>query len=307
MNLLKYIRLATEKPSCTLRGVLSLVEAHIFNKKVLRGVELAITYKCQARCDKCSCRTMIDNSRAEMTTQQVLYVCKQVTRAGAILINLTGGEPLLRDDIVDIVREINKMPVLISLTTNGLLLERYLGKLRWAGLNVLQISLNSPFEEEHDEQIGVEGSYRKVLAGIKEAKALGIEVLINTVVTREILYSERITELLKLVKKNRCILSLIIPAAVGGWSNKDVSLTEEDYKQIQRLLKYNFVTTDTESCYRGGRCPAGTEKVYISPYGDLYPCPFIQHRYGNVFESNFIELWKGLPGVGSHYCLNIKK
>jgi len=95
-RLLKYIRLIKKKPSIAVRAGRAFVMANVFERKVLRGAEIAVTYRCQGKCDKCSCRSLIDESKPEMTTEQILKVCRKISSAGAILINLTGGEPLLQ-------------------------------------------------------------------------------------------------------------------------------------------------------------------------------------------------------------------
>ena len=306
-NLCKYIRLVKQKPSVVTRVAKALFLTKVFKRKVLRGVEFAVTYQCQAKCEKCSSRGLIDSGRQEMSLEQILNISRQIVNAGAILINFTGGEPLLRNDIIHIIKTVSKMPVLVSLSTNGLLLtDTLLKELKEAGLNVLQIGLHSPNEEEHDAEVAVKGSYRSVLAGIKETRGLGIEVLINTVITREILYSERMIQLVHMAREYKSFLSMVLPAQVGGWKEKDVSLNHEDYKLIKKWLKSKFVTTDTESCYSRGICPAGTEKVYITPYGDMYPCPFIHEKQGNILNDNFIQLWKKMCTKRYSWCVNIK-
>lgn len=306
INLFKYIRLTKQRPNLLLRSAKSLYLTKLLGRKAVRGVELAVTYCCQGRCKKCSCTDLIEAKRAEMSAGQIIELSSQIADSGALLINFTGGEPLLRDDILDIIHHLNKMHILISLSSNGLLLtDPLLEKLKRAGLNVIQISLNSPYENEHDTEIGVKGSYKKVIAAIIKARAIGIEVLINLVVTREILYSERLEKMALIAKQNRCYLSFIFPARVGGWSDKDVNLGSKDYEFMKKWLKLSYVTTDVDSCYSRGVCPAGTEKLYISPYGDIYPCPFVHQKYGNVLDENFRDLWNNISTLPHRGCPNI--
>lgn len=249
---------------------------------------------------------LLQENRQEMSGRDIYSLSKQITDAGGILINLTGGEPLLRQDLLSIVSQISRLPALISITTNGLLLtDSLLSDFKKSGLNILQISLSSPLEHEHDRQIGVEGSYKKVLSAIKEARRLGIEVLINTVITRDILYSDRMNKMVSLASGNDCFLSLVFPARVGGWKDEDVNLKAQDYKNIQKWLKLKFVTCDTESCFVKGRCPAGNEKIYISAYGDVLYCPFIHNKYGNILEEGFPKVWNGLELAKRDGCMNI--
>lgn len=304
--LIKYLRLLKQKPSLITRGAKALFSSAVLNRTAIRGVEFAVTYKCQAKCSKCSCRGLIEENRQELHKGQILEISRQIVGAGALFINLSGGEPLLREDIYEIVAKLSKMPALISLATNALLFsEPNIRKLKAAGLNVVQINMSSPFSEEHDREIGFKGSHAKVAEGIRMAKRLGIDVLINLVATREVLYSDRMEKMAMIARQNKCLLSLVLPARVGGWSDEKVNLGSQDYELIKKWLKMNFVVTDTQSCYRKGRCPAGTEKVYISPYGDIYPCPFIHTKYGNILKRGFAVLWEEMNTAQHSRCANI--
>lgn len=305
-NLFQYIRLARKKPYLILKGINGLLSVNFLNRKAIRGAEIAVTYDCQGKCEKCSCRRLVKKGEKELTLEQILGIGNKIANMGAILINVTGGEPLLRSDILEIVKGMGNMPVLISLTTNGLLLrETMIRDLKRAGLDVIQISLNSPHQIEHDEEIGVEGSYQKVLMGIRKAKDAGIEVIINTVLTRKILHSDRMTKIVDIASKNRSLLSLVLPARVGCWSDKDVSLTADDYKIIEHWLRYKFITNDIKTSYKNGVCPAGREKIYISPYGDVYPCPFIHDRYGNVMDDEIRHIWNKMNSLTNRVCVNV--
>jgi len=306
-NPLQYMLLAKKKPYLVLKGVKGLLSTNFLNSKIIRGAEIAVTYDCQGKCEKCSCRLLVDKSKKELTLGQILNVCDKIADMGAILINITGGEPLLRSDVLEIVRGLRNMPVLVSLTTNGLLLdESMISDLKRAGLDVIQISLNSPYQIEHDEEIGIEGSYQKVLMGITKAKEAGIEVIINTVLTKKVLHTERMAKIVNIAQKNKSYLSLVFPARLGSWSDKDVSLNSEDYKIIKRWLKYKFITNDIKTSYKKGICPAGKEKIYINPYGDAYPCPFIHDKYGNILDEEVSRVWSKMNVLTNKECVNLR-
>jgi len=310
LKLAKYIKIIRQKPSIIYPALKALLKTNLLNKRVLRGADIAVTYHCQGKCKKCSCQDLIDKDRMEMSKEEVVQISKQIVSAGGILINLTGGEPLLRPDIGDIILSLRKIPAIISISTNALLLdERLLRNLRDVGLHVLQLNLSSPYSEEHDKEIGFAGSYKNVILTLRIARELGMNALLNTVVTKEILYSDRIKALANLAKEYGSYLSLILPAAVGGWEGKgDALLTQEDYSLIKDWLKLSFVTTDTKSCYRKGICPAGTEKIYVSPYGDVYPCPFMRQKIGNLLKDSLLQIRQNI-NIKMKYngCINIKK
>lgn len=307
IRLNKYISLLKKKPQIIPKVLKGMLLAHLVNKRILRGVELAVTYDCQGTCPKCSCSSLAKKGREKMSLEQLYSLCLDISDSDAVLINFTGGEPLLCKGIVKLIGKVSKLPLLTSLSTNGLLLtDKMIDRLAYSGLNILQISLSSPFKDEHDKEIGVVGSYDKVLVGVREAKERGIETLINVVVTKDIIYSGKIYNFIEIARLSNSFLSLIFPAAVGGWKDKDVCLDKKDYEQLKDLLNYSFVTTDTESSYKRGFCPAGTEKIYISPYGDVYPCPFIQTPIGNVLEGKFSKTLKNNSFSKVPGCLNIR-
>ncbi|MCM8814049.1 MAG: radical SAM protein [Candidatus Omnitrophica bacterium] len=301
----KYFKIIRQRPQIIPRALRGLVRATLLRQPALRGVELAVTYRCQARCAKCSAVSFERPGVPEMSLPQIRDAVRQIVSTGAVLIDITGGEPLLRADIVDIARIVGRMPVIGSLASNALLLNNSLAQdLRGAGISVMQFGISSPDAEEHDREIGRPGSFQKLLAAIELAKSRGIEVLLNAVITREVLHSVRMRQLADLAIQFRCFLSLVLPAPVGRWRNAPVTLTSDDYAILRRWLRYPFITMDTESCYRGG-CPAGSEKIYISAYGDVYPCPFIQHRVGNIFETGLRELWNKTAAASYARCVNI--
>lgn len=303
---LKYVPVLRDKPSVVPRALRQWVSARVLGRAVLRGVELAVTFDCQGRCTKCSCVGLVAN-REVLTRAEILATCRRIVDAGAILINLTGGEPLLRADIVDIVSDLRPLPALVSITSNGLLASaERVAQLRGAGLNLVQLSLNSPVAEEHDREIGVPGSYDRVLAAIDSARAVGLTVLINAVITAELVNSWRMEALSELARRRGCFLSLVFPAQVGGWREQQVRLGAAELAIVKRRwLPQSHVTCDTETSYQRGMCPAGGEKIYITAYGDLCPCPFIQCAHGNVREQDVIALWRAMRAVNRQGCCNI--
>lgn len=303
----KYLSIVRQKPAVIPRVAKAMLKTWLLGRQALRGAEFAVTYRCQATCEKCSTRTLIQDNREELSVQQIVMISQKLVKAGAVLIDLTGGEPFLRKDLVEIVGELNRLPVILSVATNGLLVdEQRIKALSKAGLHVLQFGLSSPDAEEHDAIIGVPGGHGRILNAIGLARKAGMNVLLNTVVTRELLYSGKLARLVDWAQAHSCFLSMILPANVGGWNNKNVCLNQDDYKEIKKWLKHPFVTTDTETCYRKGGCPAGKEKVYISPYGDLFPCPFIQQRAGDLLKGDFQEIWRSMHSAKYDHCVNIR-
>ena len=308
---LKFLKLSRYRPRIIYNFAKGMLLAKIFKKRILRGLDLAVTYRCPASCVKCSAKNLIDPSRAELTIDEILRIMNESIEMGAVHVNLTGGEAVLRNDIIDIIKRLREKPLIISLGSCAYTLtDELLEKLKDAGLGAIQISLDSPFENEHDTEVGIKGSYKKALAAIKKSRELDMEVLINTVVTHEKLHSDRIEKLVNIAKENTCFLCFILPAELGGWEGQNRALDQGDFAMIKQWLKNPHTTNELETCYSRGLCPAGSEKIYISAYGDLYPCPLIHKKHGNVLNEGLAHLWRKMSGeMGKSQCegcLNVK-
>src|SRR3989338_80163 len=213
---------------------------NILKKHVLRSVELAITYKCNASCDKCYSRFLVKN-KEELSVQQINQIWKQCSSLGAFHINLTGCEPLLREDIFEIIVSLNPKKNIVSLVSNGSLLNKIvLNKLKLVGLNTLQISLDSADAILHNNERGIKELHKKVVTSIKHCKEIGLNVNISSV-----LYHNGFSEFLKIVslaKKLDVFVLLNYAGCVGGWQNKNEKrLSKEEWVRSYELLKNPFV------------------------------------------------------------------
>lgn len=248
----------------------------VFKKPILGAVELAVTYDCNLTCSYCSSASLYQKDRPYLALEEIKMIISELIRQGAFVINLTGGEPLLRKDLFDIIQFIKKTKTLATLLTNGhLLTKECVNNLKKTALDTIQVSINN------------ETSSNKVLSGIENAKSSGIKVVISMIITNESIKSGEIKEIRKFCKDIHSVLNLIVPCAAGKWCGRcDKLLTEESWRVFQDLCKIKGVRTDTHLNYFGRLCPAGTERVYISAYGDILPCDFIHISFGNLKEES---------------------
>lgn len=118
-----------------------------------------------------------------LSLEEIYNIIEELTQLGITKIRFTGGEPLVRKGIVDLIGKVNKLPGVkeISMTTNGLLLDRYAKELKEAGLNRVNISLDT-LDEGKYAKITRGGSLEKVIEGIKISKEVGLTpIKLNTV------------------------------------------------------------------------------------------------------------------------------
>ncbi len=176
-----------------------LQDQHGRSKRKLR---VSLTDRCNLRCPYC----MPDHPqwlpKAQILRREELMrlLTLFVTQGGIRELRLTGGEPLLRRDLAEIVRECDGLRDLglerISLTTNGLLLPQQAAALAAAGLDDINVSLDALTDETFARMSGGHGSPKQVIAGIQAARDAGLPIKINTVVMRG--YNEH--EVLSLVR-----------------------------------------------------------------------------------------------------------
>ncbi|MBC3795695.1 GTP 3',8-cyclase MoaA [Acetobacterium tundrae] len=151
-------------------------------------MRLSITDLCNLRCVYCMPEEGVEKHAhtKNLSFEEMLDLIKAGVALGIDKVRLTGGEPLVRHGIVDLVREIGMIPEIkdLTMTTNGILLPKYAKELKKAGLTRVNISLDT-FDPDKYHQITRWGHIEDVLAGIEAAKEVGMHpIKINTVLIK---------------------------------------------------------------------------------------------------------------------------
>ena len=149
-------------------------------------LRVSVTDRCDLRCVYCMKEKMTFLPKSEiLTLEEIERLCDNFIEMGVTKIRLTGGEPLVRKDIVKLIKNLNlkkKNTNLneVTLTTNGTLLEKYAKELKENGIDRINVSLDTINEKKYKE-ITRFGNLEKVIKGIEEAKKNSIDIKINTV------------------------------------------------------------------------------------------------------------------------------
>jgi radical SAM protein with 4Fe4S-binding SPASM domain len=153
-------------------------------------VKIKLLWACNLSCEMCDYWRM-GGSQA-LAYEQVTRLLDELAGLGCQKVHFSGGEPMLRSDLVDIITYARKLKLRVTLTTNGTLLDRKLGKaLVKAGLNRMCVSIDSPSRRVHDWMRGRDGAFKATIRGIKEfqqavnERGVSLPVQVNTVVSRE--------------------------------------------------------------------------------------------------------------------------
>lgn len=271
----------------------------LIGRKALRGIEFALTYECNCHCEHCSAASLHDSSRRPLSPSEMRETISQCLDLGALNINLTGGEVLMRDDIDELVHAARPDKAVVSLATNGILLDRTRAeRLHSLGVRIITISLDSADQAEHDGRRGHLGCYRKVFEAVDNARDAGMEVFLCTILTPANLKNGDIWKMIELSRERRLTLTVNLSCPVGRWAGrKDLLLDEAMLKEFEEITALPHVRWEGGSNYLREGCPAGVEKLYISPYGDVMPCPFAHIAFGNVREEPLREIWGRMTGT----------
>ncbi len=288
----------TTKPKVIPRIAAGYFNGMIMRRKVLRTIDWAVNYDCNARCGMCSARGLLDKSQKEMTLEQRKAVWKQAQELGVIHTQLTGGEPLLKgmDWVTQAIRDLEPDRFLVSMVSNAsLLTEEKLDKLKEAGLDTIQMSLDYYDAKSHDANRRLPGNRDHILHMVEYARSIGLNSCIAALVYHG--NFKEVWEMVRFAKKHGAFVSLSPLACPENWTDKDkyeLINHEDDMKNYLKLLADPSVRSDTVFNFDGQTgCPSG-ERIYITAYGDVFSCPLVQVSFGNVLKEPLKDIWQRL-------------
>lgn len=280
-----------------------------FDKSAPVSFYLSITSKCNYNCTHCSAKYR--ETGQELSTEQWIKVIKDIQDMGTSIIGFTGGEPLLRTDLEQIIQNIDDRSITFLYTSgNGLTKERT-KTLKKSGLFSIGISLDSVNPTEHNEIRQNKKAFSNTIEAIQNSVEAGLYTMVQKVVMKKDISEEKLLEFFKFAKKyNVHEIRLLEPIRSGKLlinadNMKNVFYTKEDRDKLIKIqLKVNKklnmpkITTFpyTESIHKYG-CGAGIQHSYIMPDGELLPCDFVPVTFGNVKDNSIKELWSKMKKI----------
>lgn len=284
--------------------------SNIFKKQIPWLIEFSVTYRCQCKCPHCSVGIYLDeaNKKDELTSKQIMDVLAQAVKIGIPKVDFFGGEPLLREDIVDLVRFGARKGLYMSITTNAWMLTGLMAKqLKRAGISCINISLDSVSEGKHDNLRGLPGLYKKALAGIRYCHEEGIPCIVSTYITRNRIKNfantnsddSQLTQIISLAKRLKSSgIRILFPIISGRWEqDKAKEFTEEEKRLVIDNIDHSFAFIEGAYSVKNNKkvCQSLNGKMFnISPYGDVQLCVTFSESFGNVKNTPLKDLLKGM-------------
>ena len=281
------------KPKLLWRVALDYLKAFFSKTPPLHYIDFVTDYRCNLACKHCFAAYFARFQKEKLTLKDYQRVAREAMRLGVIHFSFQGGEPLLDPHLPEIIKAFQPQANYISVTTNATLLTpSRLRQLKKLGVDKINVSLDSAIAEEHDKFRGKKGTFQKARRGINLALKMGFRVTVNTTVSHENLYSPGIQRLFSWASRRQIILNPIFACPVGRWQgNKKILMTDADRKEIDRWREKSvFIRRDMDSNWFHFGCPAVKEVLYITPDGEVLPCPFLHFSLGNVKRESLAKI-----------------
>jgi len=191
-----------------------------------------------------------------MRQEEILDIATQFVELGVKKIRLTGGEPLVRKDAAEIIKGLGKLPIELTITSNGILVDKFIDVFKEAGLQKLNISLDS-LQREKQDKITRRDYYDKIMANIDLLLDQGFEVKINQVLMRGVNDNE-IIDFIELTKHKALTVRFIefMPFDGNQWDwSKGVSYAElmeqvHQFYNVKNVLRIADEPNDTSKNFR---------------------------------------------------------
>lgn len=280
-----------------------------------------VTWRCDAHCLHCSVAADQQSIQNEMTTEEWKQLLDQLGDLNVFYITFTGGEPLLREDLDELISYCRTRGIRPEMVTNGShLTEERIESLEKAGLKAIQVDLDSIDAATHDHFRGVPGIYDTVVKAIPILAESKIDLQVSSVVSR--LNVNQIADIMEFANGLGALrysfMHLIDTGAAQAHPElrpdpeEYIAMLRDVYQREQEMKTFVFypslpaiyyIRAIGEEGYRKvrqfkkiGSCVAGTVICVFSPQGDVKPCDIsLDIHLGNVRATPFKQIWDTSP------------
>jgi radical SAM protein with 4Fe4S-binding SPASM domain len=280
--------------------------------------EIAVTYRCNLLCKFCyaSCGCRRDDQPRELDTAELKEVLSIIRNEAEVpSVSFTGGEPIMREDLPELVAHAKSLRMWTNLITNATLITPEIAeRLKSSGLDSAQVSLEAGQAGLHDSIVGQEGAFEATIAGLKDLIAAGIRVHTNTTISN--LNKDHLSGIVDLVKElglTKFSMNMLMPAGRAIVNLKEVSITYSRIGDIVLAVQKHALDQGLEFMWYsptpvcifnpiihglGNKgCAACDGLLSIAPNGDILPCSSYPRAMANILrkKGSFKKTWQG-PG-----------
>lgn len=290
----------------------------------LKWMAWEITSKCNLKCVHCRSASGIHSAVGDFTLDKAKKFIDDLTEWASPVVVLTGGEPLMREDVFEIASYGTEKGLRMAMATNGTLVnDETCEKMKASGIRIVSLSLDGSTPAVHDDFRQQEGSFQAVMDAAEYFRRHGIKFIINSSFAKRNQHDIVNTyKLAKSLQPTAWYMFLIVPTGRGEELMKEL-ISKEDYEEILNW-HYEMERQEEEILVRptcapqyyriwhdrsreegldkdrrsltfgtgGGKgCIAGQSIALVNSKGEVLPCSYFPVNAGNVFEQSFKDIW----------------
>jgi len=282
-----------------------------------------VTQACDLACVHCRASAQSDRHPHELTTQQGYRLLDEIRRFGEPLMVFTGGDPLKRPDLFDLVRHSVEIGLRTNVTPSAtpLLTGEAIDKFKEAGVTRMAISVDGPDAATHDDFRGIPGTFDRAMFALRHARDIGLDTQFQTTVTRRNM--DRLPEVAKIVEEVRSKMWSLFFLIVTGRALENDDLEAGEYEKVfefmyelSKTAPYGIKTTEamhyrryvaqriraehgvTENenakgvAWRTAGVSDGKGFVFVSHTGEIFPSGFLPVSGGNVLRDSLTDVYR---------------
>lgn len=310
------------------------IKKYVFQRAAVNHIPVSGTFeltpRCNLSCEMCYIRMSAAEEAAmgqELTADEWLSLGRQAVDAGMVYLLLTGGEPLLRPDFAEIYSGLAKMGIMLTLNTNGTLINEYIVQcMEHNPPEKVNVTLYGASGDTYQKVCGNANGYKAALQGIGLLKEAKIPVCINTTYTRH--NASDMEYIVSFAKENgipvRMTSYLFPPLRCRRETDASCFLPPDEYGRLGAA--FDCVTMDSaqkkrradilarvqehpsalQSEGRAASCMAGRGAFWVTWDGQLWPCGMLPHLGRSLKSESFANIWAGFAHVMDAQTLPIK-
>ena len=282
-----------------------------------------VTQACDLACVHCRASAQSERHPHELTTGQGYALLDEIRAFGEPLMVFTGGDPLKRPDLFELIRYSVKIGLRTNVTPSAtpLLTTEAIDQFKAAGVSRMAISVDGPDAPTHDEFRGIPGTFDRAMLALRHARDIGLDTQFQTTVTRRNMH--RLPEVAEIVKEVRSKMWSLFFLIVTGRALEDDDLRADEYEKVfefmydlSKTAPYGIKTTEamhyrryvaqrikaehgiTENenakgvAWRTAGVSDGKGFVFVSHTGEIFPSGFLPVSGGNVLRDRLTDVYR---------------
>jgi radical SAM protein with 4Fe4S-binding SPASM domain len=306
-------------------------------KQILRLLFWESTIRCNLTCAHCRRLESDEQAHRDLTTEQAKALIEQLAELGQgqpmmpVLV-FSGGEPLCREDLFELVNQAHSLGIISALATNGTLIDATIAEqIRDSGIARVSVSLDGATAKVHNKLRKLEGSFERAIEGIGHLREKKVPFQINITLTKHNAWQlEDIYELAKSIGAVAVHIFMLVPVGCGQSLAQTDMLSPEQYEQklidickldgqgeiqmkvtcgphYERVIRQQgLYKSRTETGHSRGDVPgrsghtgtsrgclAGLGVLFVAHQGDVFPCGYLPVKCGNVLAEKLADIWYG--------------